>query len=316
MVKVINKIVVPGRPAVDNGLAVPPFNQIHLHSTGNTKSTMQNEVDFLSRNWQNAYYTHLVGIDGNGNAAAWQVANVNGGGYDLGGDWNWEGYAAIEFAERIETQEQFNAAYAVYVELARQLAQEAGITDFSLDTPVESGIKTHNYASQTGHGSDHVDPLPFLSKWGVSYEQLKHDIAKGSSSYVAPSAQPKPMSDVEFMRQHGSVVWNGKHFHVDDRGYIAGVWQVISNELSGIGANEPHTNDIWVNNGVPMSSISWTDGTSASSTNGSEFRFDQDYMQIVDYDDASNGIAVMVSGYKVWVSASVARNAQNFSTHF
>lgn len=311
MVKVINKIVVPGRPAVDNGLAVPPFNQIHLHSTGNTKSTMQNEVDFLSRNWQNAYYTHLVGIDGNGNAAAWQVANVNGGGYDLGGDWNWSGYASIEFAERIETQAQFNAAYKVYVELAVQLAKEAGITSFVLDTPVESGIKTHNYASQTGHGSDHVDPLPFLSKWGVSYEQLKHDIEKGSSSYVAPSTQqkPKPISDVAFMRQYGSVVWNGKHFHVDDRGYVAGVWQVISNELSGIGANEPHTNDIWVNNGVPMSGISWTDGTSASSTNGSEFRFDQDYMQIVDYDDASNGIAVMVSGYKVWVSASVARYA-------
>ena len=163
MVNVVNKIVVPGRPAVDNGIAYAPFKQVHLHSTGNTNSTMQNEVDFLARNWKNAYYTHLVGIDGNGNAAAWQVAQTNGGAYDVGGDWNWEGYAAIEFAERIETQEQFNAAYAVYVELLRQLAQEAGIADFTLDTGDLTGIKTHNFASKTGHGSDHVDPLPFLA---------------------------------------------------------------------------------------------------------------------------------------------------------
>lgn len=84
MVNVVNKIVVPGRPAIDNGIAYAPFKQIHLHSTGNTKSTMQNEVDFLARNWQNAYYTHLVGIDENGNAAAWQVAQTNGGAYDVG----------------------------------------------------------------------------------------------------------------------------------------------------------------------------------------------------------------------------------------
>lgn len=84
MVNVVNKIVVPGRPAVDNGIAYAPFKQVHLHSTSNTKSTMQNEVDFLARNWPNAYYTHLVGIDGNGNAAAWQVAQTNGGAYDVG----------------------------------------------------------------------------------------------------------------------------------------------------------------------------------------------------------------------------------------
>lgn len=307
MVQVVNKIVVPGRPAVDNGIAYPPFKQVHLHSTANTKSTMQNEVDFLARNWQNAYYTHLVGIDENGNAAAWQVAQTNGGAYDIGGDWNWETYAAIEFAERIETQEQFNAAYAVYVELARQLAQEAGVTDFSLDTGDLAGIKTHNFASKTGHGSDHVDPLPFLANWGVSYEQLKNDIAGGGS--VKPQPAAKPSNDVEFMRQYGFVVWNGKEFNVDDRGYVNGVWQVISNELSGLQSTPTTSAEEWVNNGVPMSGISWTDGTSASSTNGSKFRFDQDRMQIVDYDEKSNGIAVMVGGYPVWVDASVARNA-------
>lgn len=304
MVNVVNKIVVPGRPAVDNGLAYPPFKQIHLHSSANTKSTMQNEVDFLARNWQNAYYTHLVGIDENGNAAAWQVAQTNGGAYDLGSDWNWETYAAIEFAERIETQEQFNAAYAVYVELARQLAQEAGVTDFSLDTGDLAGIKTHNFASKTGHGSDHVDPLPFLAKWGVSYEQLKNDIAGGGSAYVA-----QPANDVQYMKRFGYVVWNGKEFHVDDKGFINGIWQVISNELAGLRPTPTTSLEEWTNNGVPMSAVDWVDGTDQSSTNGSRFKFKQDRMNIVDYDVQSNGIAVMIDGYLVWCDASVARNA-------
>lgn len=315
MVQVIRKIVVPNGLAQQGGYSVPPYTSVHAHDTGNPNSSMQNECDYLAGHYNDAFYTHLVGWNpSTGQAEAWQVAETNQGAWDLGSyDGNANGYGSVEFVGgSISTQAQFDAAYAVYVELLRQLADEAHANKIldpqeAIATAGAGYIITHNFASRNGFGSSHVDPLAFLAKWGVSYDQFKKDIAKGSSSYVAPSAQP--MSDVAFMRQYGSVVWNGKRFRVDDRGYIAGVWQVLSTELSGIGANEPHTNDIWVNNGVPMSGISWTDGTSASSTNGSEFRFDQDYMQIVDYDDASNGIAVMVDGFKIWVDASVARNA-------
>ena len=197
--------------------------------------------------------------------------------------------------------------------MARQLAQESGITDFTLDTGDLAGIKTHNYASKTGHGSDHVDPLPFLAKWGVSYEQLKKDIAGGGSvkPTPAPAPQPaaKPANDVQYMKQYGYVVWNGKDFNVDDRGYINGMWQVISNELGGLQPTPTTSAEEWTNNGVPMSEVDWTDGTNQSSTNGTRFKFKQDRMDIVDYDEASNGIAIMVGGWKVWVSATVARNA-------
>lgn len=313
MVNVIRKIVVPSGLAQQGGYSVPPYTSVHAHDTGNPNSSMQNEHDYLAGHYDDAFYTHMVGWNpSTGQAEAWQVAEANQGAWDLGTrSGNANGYASVEFVGgSISTQSQFNAAYQVYVELLRQLADEAHANKIldpqeAIATAGAGYIITHNFASRNGFGSSHVDPLAFLAKWGVSYEQFKNDIASGGSAYVAA----KPANDVEFMRQYGSVVWNGKHFHVDDRGYIAGVWQVISNELSGIGANEPHTNDIWVNNGVPMSGISWTDGTSASSTNGSEFRFDQDYMQIVDYDEQSNGIAVMVAGYKVWVSATTAKNA-------
>ena len=187
MVQVINQIVVPGRPAVDNGLAVPPFTQVHLHSTGNPNSTMQNERDYLASHWGDAYYTHLVGFNHEtGHAEAWQVAQSNGGGYDLGGDWNWEGYASIEFVEgSIQTQAQFNEAYNVYITLARQLQDETGQKVYGLDTASVPGIKTHNYASRTGHGSDHVDPIAFLEKWGVGYDKLISDIKKGLDNSMA-----------------------------------------------------------------------------------------------------------------------------------
>lgn len=305
MVQVVNKIVVPGRPAVDNGLARAPFKQVHLHSTANTRSTMQNEVDYLSRNWTGAYYTHLVGIDGNGNAAAWQVANTNGGAYDLGGDWNWEGYAAIEFAENIQNQAQFNAAYKVYVELAVQLALEAGIKNMTLDTPYNEGIKTHNYASKTGHGSDHVDPLAFLERWGVSYDQLKLDIANVtgvSATAVKPAATTnKPKPSIDKFKAAGNAFTAYGTFKVDAIKQVNGIWQIVNYKLAG-------GKDVdWVNNGIPLDILdNVTRGNAAPTQVGDTVKFMAAYNHgtIDDYDTASNGVGIQFGGYgEVWFNA-------------
>ncbi|MFT9416896.1 MAG: hypothetical protein ABF588_11065, partial [Leuconostoc falkenbergense] len=93
-------------------------------------------------------------------------------------DWNWETYAAIEFSEGIKSQADFNKAYPAYIWLARYLAKQAGIT-YTIDNLNTIGIKSHNYASATGHGSDHVDPLPFLAKWGVSRDKFNRDLVNG-----------------------------------------------------------------------------------------------------------------------------------------
>lgn len=199
MVEVINHIVVPGRPARDSGYSAPPYRQVHLHSTGNRQAPMINEATFLGNNWQNAFYTHLVGWNpSTGRAEAWQVAEKNAGGWDLGGDWNVEGYASIEFSEgSIQNQDQFNQAYRVYVELARKLADEAGIPK-TIDTGDVWGIKTHNYASATGHGSDHVDPIQFLADWGVSRDQLNHDIVNGTGNTPSP-INPSTQGDEDML---------------------------------------------------------------------------------------------------------------------
>lgn len=184
-------IVVPDKYVQNASRFVAPFRQVHLHSTANPSAPLNNEVAYLSRNYQNGNYTHLVGENGR----VIQVAEVGQSAWDLGGDWNAETYAAIEFGERVTSQADFDKSYRVYIELARDLATQAGIP-LTLDTPDVAGIKTHNYASSTGHGSDHVDPIAFLEKWGVSYDQLKHDIENGFVAATTDAVEQQEEQDM------------------------------------------------------------------------------------------------------------------------
>ena len=56
--------------------------------------------------------------------------------------------------------------YRLYIQLLRNLADEAGIPK-TLDSDALEGIKTHEYCTynQPENKSDHVDPYPYLDKW-------------------------------------------------------------------------------------------------------------------------------------------------------
>ena len=298
MVNIEKKIVVPGRPALDNGLARAPFRQVHLHSTGSLAPD-DNFVSYLSRSWGNAYYTHLVG-----QGRVIQVGNTNGGAYDVGGDWNWETYAAIEFNEQVASQAQFNSDYKNYINLARQLAKEAGITDFTLDTPGTVGIKTHNYASATGHGSDHVDPLPFLAKWGVSYDKLKHDIkyGVGGSEPVSYSKPAQATNKVDQVLNVGDYFKAKPAYRVDELKKVNGIWQVVNYALAG---GKPIN---WTLNGLGVESVDKVDSKGNKTANqtlavGDYFRLHSDRIKVVANDPATNGVAFSTRYGNVWVSA-------------
>ena len=175
MVKIEKQIRV-GLPQV--GYA--PYGQVHAHSTGNSNSTAQNEADYMNRKDINSgFYSHVVG-----NGRVIQVAEVNRGFWDVGGGWNSWGYAAVELIESHRTQAEFDRDYKIYVELLRQLAKEAGIR-LTLDDG-NVGIMTHEYCTynQPMNNSDHVDPYPYLKKWGISKTQFKRDIEKGIDEEV------------------------------------------------------------------------------------------------------------------------------------
>ena len=111
-----------------------------------------------------------------------QVGPVNNGSWDVGGGWNAESYAAVELIESHGSKEEFMADYRLYIELLRNLADEAGLPK-TLDTDDLAGIKTHEYCTnnQPDNHSDHVDPYPYLAKWGISRSQFKQDIENGTN---------------------------------------------------------------------------------------------------------------------------------------
>lgn len=163
-----------------------PYRQVHAHSTGNRNSTAQNEADYMQRKDLNSgFYTHVVG-----NGRIIQTAPTNRGAWDVGGGWNAETYAAVELIESHANKDEFMTDYKIYVGLLRDLAKQAGIP-ITLDTGDLAGIKTHDYCThhQPNNGSDHVDPYPYLAKWGISREQFKKDIESGSVSakHTAPT---------------------------------------------------------------------------------------------------------------------------------
>ena len=153
-----------------------PYHQIHAHSTGNRNSTAQNEADYhMRRPVESGFFSHVVG-----NGRVMQVGPVNQGAYDVGGGWNYETYAAVELIESHSTKEEFMEDYRLYVQLLRDLADEAGLPK-TLDSDALEGIKSHDYCTnnQPNNFSDHVDPYPYLAKWGISREQFKYDIEHG-----------------------------------------------------------------------------------------------------------------------------------------
>ena len=186
-----------------------PYHQIHAHSTGNRNSTAQNEADYhMRRPVESGFFSHVVG-----NGRVMQVGPVNQGAYDVGGGWNYETYAAVELIESHSTKEEFMEDYRLYIQLLRDLADEAGLPK-TLDSDALEGIKSHDYCTnnQPNNFSDHVDPYPYLAKWGISREQFKHDIENG----------------LEEIKEGWHSNSKGWWYQNSDRSYPTNKWQKIN----------------------------------------------------------------------------------------
>lgn len=199
-------------------IGVQPYRQIHAHSTGNKYSTAQNEADYhMRRPVDSGFFSHVVG-----NGRVMQVGPVNKGAYDVGGGWNAETYAAVELIESHATLEEFMEDYRLYIELLRDLADEAGLPK-TLDTDELGGIKTHYYCTynQPDNDSDHVDPYPYLAKWGIGREQFKHDIENGIEQEIGwiKSANGWQYRDDNGLIKNNWKEIEGKWYRFDSNGY-------------------------------------------------------------------------------------------------
>jgi len=201
-------------------VGVQPYRQVHAHSTGNRNSTAQNEADYHYRkDPELGFFSHVVG-----NGRVMQVGPVNNGSWDVGGGWNAESYAAVELIESHSSKEEFMTDYRLYIQLLRDLAVEGGIP-VTLDTDSLAGIKSHEYCTynQPNNNSDHVDPYPYLAKWGISRSQFKHDIEHG---LVVEPGWKKNDTGFWYVRSDGTYPKNqfekidGTWYYFDGSGYM------------------------------------------------------------------------------------------------
>lgn len=201
-------------------VSVRPYRQVHAHSTGNRNSTAQNEADYHYRkDPELGFFSHVVG-----NGRVMQVGPVNNGSWDVGGGWNAESYAAVELIESHSSKEEFMTDYRLYIQLLRDLAEEAGLP-VTLDTDDLAGIKTHEYCTnnQPSNNSDHVDPYPYLAKWGISRSQFKKDIENG---LVVEPGWKKNDTGFWYVRSDGSYPKeqfekiDGTWYYFDGSGYM------------------------------------------------------------------------------------------------
>lgn len=153
---------------------------IVLHETTNIGAKAN--ASYFKNNWATTqtYVQYVIGDGG-------KIYQVGADGYEA---WGAGSYANANSPVQIELarttdKATFKKDYATFVNFARSKAKQYGIP-CTLDGS-GNGIKTHKWISENIWGS-HTDPVvsylePF---WGITQEQLAHDIAVGIEDVVEP----------------------------------------------------------------------------------------------------------------------------------
>lgn len=196
---------------------------IILHDVGAESGARANAAYFKNNIAAEVAYTAFVVGDGG------QVYQVGEPGYvqwGAGAVANANSPVQIELGHTSDP-ETFKKDYAVYIELARDMAAQYGIPN-SLDaggagTP---GIKSHLWVTQHIWG-DHTDPYGYLSRWGITKEKLAADLenGKGGATTSVPAVS-KPAgktvgTDVTYALRSLNGGWldNVTNFGAGDNGY-------------------------------------------------------------------------------------------------
>ncbi len=169
-------------------------NFIVAHETSNPNSTIDNEVAYMSRNWQNAFVTHFVG----GGGRVVQIAPTGYASWGCGSKGNAYAYAQVELC-RAKDKATFQKDYAAYCQLLVNLAKEAGIP-ITLDSGSgvgNRGIKSHDWIRAKLGGTTHTDPYGYLKQWGISKAQFEKDLMAASKGSTGnPNAIRATVQDV------------------------------------------------------------------------------------------------------------------------
>lgn len=201
------RIVAPG-----HGTFVKP-NPIYfaVHSTANPGATAANHVSYWSGAGKN-YAVHLVSDWKEAyqcvefDRVCWQVGN---------GNKTCIGLEICEATNKADFERGLNIARSVIL----QVLNRYGWT-------VDRNVRSHKWFTENYGGSDHTDPVPYLAKWGWSWNKFTQFLKDGDD-----------MLTNEEIEAIGQSVW--------DRGVqlSSGKWVESGKVLAGIYEEEKRTDD-------------------------------------------------------------------------
>ncbi|KHE75992.1 lysin [Lactococcus lactis subsp. lactis 1AA59] len=147
---------------------------IVIHDTANDNNqgdnSATNEASYMHNNWQNAYTHAIAGWD-----KVYLVGEPGYVAYGAGSPANERSPFQIELSHYSDPTKQ-RSSYINYINAVREQAKVFGIP-LTLDG-AGNGIKTHKWVSDNLWG-DHQDPYSYLTRIGISKDQLAKDLANG-----------------------------------------------------------------------------------------------------------------------------------------
>lgn len=145
-------------------------NIIVVHETGNPKSTIDGEVNFMSGNWRNAFVTHFVS-----DSRIIQVAPVGRSSWGCGPTGNSKAYAQIEMVR--VSKDKFPDQVKLLGQLVGKLSKDSGIP---LTWNRYKGLTTHAEISREYQEVNHYDPESYVAMQGWTLQQFYDEVIKAA----------------------------------------------------------------------------------------------------------------------------------------
>ena len=166
-----------------------------VHSTGNAGATAWDHVQYWGRIGNDAYMSQWV-CDWTNDGTVYQVAPGNAVTWHVGnGNWYSVG---IEICEGT-TREQADKSIDTAAQWCAYYLKEQG---WGIDRLI-----SHNEARAKWGGTDHVDPDPYLQRWGYSWGWFKSKVASymNGTTVSAPSQVTQTAPTASASGASGSV---------------------------------------------------------------------------------------------------------------
>ncbi|PEO88116.1 N-acetylmuramoyl-L-alanine amidase [Bacillus pseudomycoides] len=177
-------LIIDGLPKTPYRYGVGAYEGVVAHSTATPEAPAINIQKYESRTWRNAFVHYAV--DWNETI---QIADTRYIAYGGGPGAN-KRFVHVELCETSD-YDKFKVSYDKYVKLLAKILRDRGLS-------VEKGLWTHYDVTKYLGGTDHEDPLNYLSSHGVSEAQFRADVQRAyNNSSVDVSVPEKPSKPAE-----------------------------------------------------------------------------------------------------------------------